>query len=292
MLYTGDNLKIMQSMSDESTDLIYLDPPFFTQKDWDDYDDRWESREQYLHFLMERLAEMKRILKPTGSIYLHCNQEASHYIKIMMDCVFGFDNFRNEIIWCYGETARGAKAISKSFARNNDSILFYTKSDKYTFKKTYFERVVEIQGSEYTKDKNGKCYRTSPRGDYTDESIKRLEKEGRTYRTKNGNIRIKYYEKCDDNYVYENKITGSTWTDIPDMMHSPKEERTGYLTQKPLKLLERIIKASSNEGDLVLDPFCGSGTTLVAAKSLGRKYIGIDENKRAIGITRERLRSI
>ena len=251
-----------------------------------------ERMQAYLINMAVRLYEMERLLKPTGSIYLHCDPTASHYLKIVMDCVFGFDNFRNEIVWCYGETARGAKAISKSFAKNNDVILFYTKTNKYLFKKTYFKRVVEIKGSEYKKDKDGKCFRTSPRGDYTDESIKKLEKEGRIYRTKNGNIRIKYFEECDDKFVYEEKITGATWTDIPDMMHSPKDERTGYPTQKPLKLLERIIESSSNEGDLILDPFCGCSTTMVAAQQLGRQWVGIDKSNTAISLVYERMEKL
>ena len=319
-LFTRDNLYILRGMNSECVDLIYLDPPFNSKKNWmaplpikdeeitASFKDVWKLIDidealhaelqdshsclyeiikgvetahskgmfSYLIYMTMRLLEMHRVLKPTGSIYLHCDPTASHYLKVIMDCIFGNKNFRNEIIWSYGKTARGAKAKSKQFARNNDVILFYGKTNKYTFNKTYFERRIEFKRSGYKREDDGRCFRTSPRGDYTDESVEKLRKEGRIYKTKTGTIRIKYHEKCDDTFVYENKLTGNVWSDIPDMMHAEKIEKTGYPTQKPLKLLERIIKTSSNEGDLVLDPFCGCATALVAAEKLNRRWVGID----------------
>ena len=277
-LFIADNLDIMRGIDTGCIDLIYLDPPFNSKKQWkapigspaegasfkdiwtdEDVKDGWYSEiaEQYPHihqiilasehtsdhsmmiYLMAmgtRLIEMKRILKPTGSIYLHCDPTASHYLKLIMDSIFGNQNFRNEIVWYYGQTARGAKAIAKSFPRNSDVMLYYTKSNVRTFNQTFFEREVKFKGSEYQRDSQGRCFRTSPRGDYTDESIENLKKEGRIHITKNGNIRIKYYERCDDLFVYEKKLTGNVWTDISDMMHAPKSEKTGYPTQKASRI--------------------------------------------------------
>ena len=249
-----------------------------------------ESMMSYLIVMSERLFEMHRILKPTGGIYLHCDPTAEHYLKIIMDCIFGHKNFRNEISWVYGKTARGAKAISRAFAKNSDTILWYTKTDDYTFNNTHYERKVPLKGSGYRKDPDGRCFRTSPRGDYTDESVEKLRKEGRIHETKNGNIRIKYYERCDNDFVYEKKLTGNVWDDIPDMMHTGQDERTGYPTQKPLRLLERIIEASSNENDLILDPFCGCATALVAAEKLNRNWAGIDISYIANQLVKLRMR--
>ena len=248
-----------------------------------------KSMKIYLTAMAVRLFEMKRILKTKGSIYLHCDPTASHYLKLVMDSLFGKDNFQNEITWNYGKTARGAKAVSRSFARNSDIILYYSKSNKYAFNATFFENKIEFKGSGYKRDEEGRCFRTAPRGDYTDESIEKLEKQGRIYKTRNGKVRIKYFEKCDDLFVYEKKMTGNVWTDIPDMMHTTKAERTGYPTQKPLKLLERIIKASSDKKDIVLDPFCGCATACVAAEKLQRQWIGIDISPSAEVITKIRL---
>lgn len=129
-LYTGDNLEIMREMPDASVDLIATDPPFNTGRDWGQFDDRWEGGlKGYLKFMEERAVEMHRLLKPTGSLYLHCDPTASHYLKVMLDGVFGIDNFRNEIVWCYDK----ARPASRMYRRNHDAILFYTKGDSYPF---------------------------------------------------------------------------------------------------------------------------------------------------------------
>ena len=148
----------------------------------------------YLTIMGIRLLELKRVLKDTGSIYLHCDPTASPYLRVLLDTIFGPANFRNEIVWHYG--GRGAKAISRQFSRNSDTILFYTKGDKATFKKEYKTIKIPVSDAkEYglRKDENGRWFKTSPRGDYTDESIKRLESEGRVYETRSGNVRIKYF---------------------------------------------------------------------------------------------------
>ena len=188
-LYCGDNLSIMHDMPDASVVLIATDPPFNTGKDWGAFNDKWEGGlKGYLKFMEPRLVEMHRLLKPTGSLYLHCDPTASHYLKVLLDTVFGIKQFRNEIVWKRSH----AKSPKKRFGRSHDSILFYTKSDNFIF--------------------------------------------------------------------YNSTQLNDLWLDIP--IASPKQ-RLNYPTQKPRALYQRIIKASSNAGDdIVLDPFCGSGTTI------------------------------
>ncbi len=332
-IFSMDNIYVLRAMNSQSVDLIYLDPPFNSNKTYSApigskaagaaFKDAWTLSDvdlldhnrlkvenpalyalihsageahskgmfSYLMMMAPRLIEMRRILKTTGSIYLHCDDTASHYLKTLMDAIFGEKNFRNDVIWRYGGSARGAKAIAKHFARNNDNLLYYAKDKKKSdHKPVYGERT-------YPKNKlpshirflDGKYFKTAPRGDYTDVSIEKLRKEGRVYETKSGNIRIKYFLTSDDAVVKEPTLVGSVW-DIPDMMHAPARERVGYPTQKPLALLERIIKASSNEGDLVLDPFCGCATTCVAAEHLGRKWVGIDLSELAAKLVVQRIK--
>ena len=229
-----------------------------------------ESMQGYLTYMAIRLLEMRRVLKLTGSIYLHCDSTASHYLKSLMDAVFGSDNFRNEIVWHYG--GRGAKAIARQFARNHDVLLFYSNLfSKHTFERQYLERQFtpeEAKRAGFRQDEGSRWFKTSPRGDYTDESVKRLEAEGRIYRTRTGSVRVKYFLKQHGGKVVEDVLVGDTWSDIPDAMHIGKE-RLGYPTQKPLALLERVVNASSNEGDVVLDPFCGCATTCVCGREAG-----------------------
>ena len=245
----------------------------------------------YLIMMGVRLLEMKRILKDTGSIYLHVDPNASHYLKLIMDCIFGKENFRNEVVWNYGGSGRGGKAIASQFPRNHDIILFYTVNSSTKYNKVFFESLFPIKKipSHIKIDDDGIPFKTSPRGDYTNASIERLRKEKRIYETSNGVIRIKYFLKRDGKNIIEEKLAGDSWTDIPDMMHQPKQQRTGYPTQKPLALLERIIKASSNEGDMILDPFCGCATACVAAEKLNRKWIGIDLSSKAYELVNYRL---
>ena len=231
----------------------------------------------FLCWLGVRLMECHRILKPTGSLYLHIDHTAHAWTKCLLDAVFGRDNFRNEIVWHYG--GRGAKAVGRQFPRNHDSILAYSKDGNcHTYSPDYLpvKHPVSNLPSHIRIGNDGRPFKTAPRGDYTDQSIAQLRAEGRIHETRNGNIRIKYFLAREGDFVLEPKLVGDVWDTIPDMMHAPKSERVGYPTQKPLALYERIIKASSNPGDWVLDPFCGCATTPVAAERLGRQWIGMD----------------
>lgn len=315
-LYYGDCLTIMKNMMKaNSVDLIYLDPPFNSNRAYnaiykdetgrplpdqiEAFCDLWtldQDREDqirelpitmrdhdvddsvvefwitwvkalrhthpkllaYLSYMVERLLEMKIMLKPTGSIYLHCDPTCGHYIKVMMDGVFGHENFRNEIIWHYGKWTNEARA----FQRNHDTILFYSKSDVHTFNKLF----------QLSKDKEKKLkvgYQVNrPSG------VKQLivyDRHKAIRKIREGNYDAIVYKDDDEPGVAMHDV----WSDI-NILNSQAKERLGYPTQKPLALLERIIKASSNEGDVVLDPFCGCGTTLEAAHNLKRKWIGID----------------
>lgn len=262
----GDNLEVLRKIPDNSVDLIYLDPPFFSGRNyeviWGDsnekrmfedtakhfeednkklteeeksYNERRKGGiHQYLLWMHVRIQEMKRILKLTGSIYLHCDWHASHYLKIEMDDIFGYDKFRNEIIWSYNTGG----VPKNNFARKHDIILFYTKTDKYIF-----------------NEQKDKSYIATVPEPHT-ESGKRLGVER------------------DDKGKYRWVTMRDVWEINALFRNSP--ERKGYPTQKPEALLERIIKASSNEGDLILDPFCGCGTTVAVANRLKRQFIGID----------------
>ena len=331
ILYTNDNLFVLNGLNSESVDLIYLDPPFNTKRlysapigsklasvsfrdmwSWGDVDEAYldklvekhpslvsfigsidgthsKAMKAYITYMAQRIIEMHRVLKPTGSFYLHCDAHASHYLKVVLDQIFGKHNFKNEIIWHYG--GRGGKAKSHQFARNSDTILFYTKSKQQAvFFKQYITTSTDIADWPSSKiDEQGKYFHTAPRGHYTDMSIKQLAQKGRIYRTKTGSIRIKYFHEHDQKYVYSQKLVGNVWNDIGDAMHMSKREKTNYPTQKPLALLKRIIKASSRKGGVVLDPFCGCATTCVAAQQLGRRWIGIDIEKKAAQILVQRL---
>ena len=306
-LFIADNLDIMRGIDSDCIDLIYLDPPFNTKKQykapigspaegasfkdiWTDEDvkDGWYSEiaadyphihqiilaaeHTYDHSMMIylmamgiRLIEMQRILKPTGSIYLHCDPTASHYLKTMMDSVFGWRNFRNEIAW--GKYAGRKNNARKKFNTQQDTILYYAYPSATFFPQ--YEPLSESAVKEYRhKDENGRLYRFARRG--------------RGYESAGGNKRI-YLDENPGNAV------GSLWITKDLQLAQSSKERTGYPTQKPLKLLERIIKASSNEGDVVLDPFCGCATACVAAERLGRQWIGIDISPSAETITKLRL---
>lgn len=277
-LHCGDNLVLMRAqLADASIDLIYADPPFNSGKAYfatgDEhaaYDDRWRFDEgeferaianislerlravllalrsligasdalAYCVFLAPRIAEMKRVLRSTGSLYLHCDVRMSHYVRLMLDAVFGRECFHNEIVWAY----RTGGAGKRHFSRKHDVILFYSASKQYTFHPQY-ERV------RYAKPF--------------------------------------FSAKQDEQGYYADVLLRDVW-DIPAVINVSKD-RTGYPTQKPMALLERIITASSNPGDVVLDPFCGSGTTLLAAQQLGRQWIGMDANAEAIEVCERRL---
>lgn len=303
----SDNLSLLASFPSASIDLISIDPPFNTDRDHEAvcgrtgrrgaFGDRHEGLDGYLEFLRPRMAALYRVLRPGGSLFCHCDWHASHSIKLMLDELLGHAAFRNEIVWHYG--GRGAKAVSGQFARNHDVILFYAKEGpNRVFNRPRVERVYTVEEARrrgLRRDEAGRWFKTAPRGDYTDESVARLDAEGRIHRTRprsgSGGIRIKYFLEERDGMVVEAVLVGDVWTDIPDAMHMGGE-RVGWPTQKPLALAERIVAAASNPGDIVLDAFCGSGTTLVAAARLGRRWIGIDASEDACAIARERVAAV
>ena len=311
-IFVRDNLEVLRCLNDQSIDLIYLDPPFNSNKTYSapigskaagasfkdiwtysDTDEEWwgllsdkhhdlyeiihaigcvngKSSKSYLIAMSMRLLEMKRILKDTGSIYLHCDQTMSHSLKLVMDAVFGNSNFIGDILWCYNRFSRKGKG----FPLMQDVLLSYSKTKNFHFTPLF------------TKAKDNKRYL---KGYHivSDRGTKKLlvyDKEKATHK-------IKEYQKQNLKISYtkaKKPVMGNIWADIP-IINPMSHERTGYPTQKPLALLERIIKASSNEGDLVLDPFCGCATTCVAAEKLGRKWIGIDLSPLAGHLVKTRL---
>ena len=238
----------------------------------------------YLVSMTQRIAEIYRILKPTGSFYLHCDPTASHYLKLVLDTIFcsqGGD-YRNEVRW-KRQPVRGAKATGYQYARNSDCILFYTKSNKSIWNNPYKQYDENFIKNKFRKDGNGRYFRDCDLGDYSQNSIEKFEAEGRIYITKNGNKRlIRYLDE------EKGEAIGDIWSDIAEL-NSMAKERLGYPTQKPEALLERIIEASSNEGDLILDAYCGCGTTIAVAEKLKRNWIGIDITYQSISLIMKRL---
>ena len=253
----------------------------------------------YLTMMSQRMAELHRVLKPTGSIYLHCDPTASHYLKLVMDAVFGVGNFRNEITW----RRTTAHSDSKRYGANTDIILFYTKSDQWTWNPVYQPYDEAYKARFRSRDPDGRAwadYDLTAKGlsgggyeyEYKGarslwrvplETMRRLDVEGRLHFTGRGGIRRKRY--LDE---MEGRPVQALWDDI-GALNSQARERLGYPTQKPEALLERIIQASSNEGDVVLDPFCGCGTAVAVAERLNRRWIGIDITHLAISLMKSRL---
>jgi DNA modification methylase len=311
VLYYGDNLDVLRRhVADESVDLVYLDPPFNSNATYNvlfghidgtraaaqikAFADTWHWDQTaaaafqatverggdvaqalaafqtllgpstmlaYLSMMAPRLVELRRVLKATGSLYLHCDPTASHYLKLLLDAVFGAQFFQNEIIWCYNV---GGKSKSR-WARKHDTILFYSKTADF-----YFDgKAAGVPRDTGTKSFGGKMG--------TDE-------DGRPYQDKLVKATGKYYRY----YLDEPKIPEDWWTDI-NSIQSGSAERSGYPTQKPVALLERIVLSSCPPDGIVLDPFCGCGTTIAAAQKLGRKWIGIDLTYLAISLIKSRL---
>lgn len=335
MLIWGDNKYIMSSLLPKfagKIKLIYIDPPFATGADfsikyridshgnmrianyWESkniniklpsaieekaYRDTWgRGLSSYLQMMYERLVLMKDLLSNDGDIYVHCDWHVGHYLKVIMDEIFTKDCFKSEIIWQRARTV-GRVAEPQKFDMLTDSILFYSKNPNSKINKQKMKRYYSIDEAKrlFKFDKKfGKFFKDAPTGNYSEDSIRRLDEEGRIYWTSKGTPRVKtfleYEVKNNIKYVVEEVEVGNIWTDLSDMMHAAEEEKTGFPTQKPEDLLERIIKASSNEGDIVADFFCGSGTTLAVAEKLGRRWIGADLSKFAIHVTRKRLLDI
>jgi site-specific DNA-methyltransferase (adenine-specific) len=360
LLYYGDNLEVLREhVSDESIDLIYLDPPFNSKQDYNvlfsespgvkshaqirAFSDTWvwdEVAEEtyqdlvanapipvvkaiaalrefvgersdvmaYLVMMAVRLQELHRVLKPTGSLYLHCDPTASHYLKVVLDTIFGPRNFRNEIVW-KRKAGRGETNVAAiRFGVTTDLLLFYGKSSAAKLTRQYRESNPAYIASKFTHEEpNGRRYRldniTSPslRPNLVYEykghlpprngwavSRKRMEEmdaDGRLYIPDDPTRRIQRKRYLDE---LEGETVDSLWDDIPPV-NSQARERLGYPTQKPVALLERIIRASSNKGETVLDPFCGCGTSIEAAEKLGRRWIGIDITSLAISLIEYRL---
>ncbi len=272
VIYCGDNWEVMQRLPAESIDLIYIDPPFFSNRQheiiWGNgaelraFGDRWKGGiNVYVQWMKERLMEMHRLLKPTGTIYVHLDWHAVHYVKCEMDNIFGMKNFLNEIIWCYNV---GGKS-QRHWARKHDSLLFYSKSNEWFF---------DGKTVGFTRDTGEKSF-GGKMG---------VDENGRKYQDKLVKSTGKYYRY----YLDEPKIPEDWWTDI-NSIQSQSKERLGYPTQKPKELLERIIKASSNEGDVVADFFVGGGTTIAVAERLGRRWIGCDVSPVACKLARRRV---
>ena len=361
-IWTGDNLDIMRGMNSDSVDLIYLDPPFNSNRDYeapiggeaagaafkdtwtlDDVDEAWhgliaddepalyriidsaghshgESMKSYLIMMAVRLLEMKRLLKDTGSIYLHCDPTASHYLKMTMDTIFGQDNFRNEVVW----KRTSAHSSARRFGPVHDTLLLYTKSDAYTWNRIFQDYDQSYVDSYYRHvDDDGRRYRL---GDLTGAGL-RTGDSGATWRGISPSDKGRHWAiprkfpggdavptNTIDALEYLDSIGRIAWPkraggvpsfkryldqmpgaaaqdmviDIPALSARAKE-RVGYPTQKPLALLERIIRASSNPGDMVLDPFAGCATACVAAEKLERQWAGIDLSPMAYRLVQARL---
>ena len=267
-ILTGNSLKVLKTIDTESVDMVYMDPPFFTQRKHSlknkdnskeyEFDDKWSDINEYIDFIKNILIESKRVLKNTGNIFVHCDKTASHYIRVALDEVFSITNFKSEIIWSYKRWSNAKKGLLNS----HQNIYFYSKTKDFKFNTLYtdYSPTTNIDQilQDRERDENGKSkYKTD----------------------ENGKVILGKAKK--------GVPMSDTW-EIPYL--NPKaKERTGYPTQKPVLLLNRILEISTSEKDLVLDPFCGSGTTCVSAKILNRKYIGIDKSKDATELTEKRL---
>ena len=317
-LILGDNLEILRNLPAESVDLIYIDPPFFSNRTyeviWGDtgevrsFEDRFSGGiDHYIAWLKERIIEMHRILKPTGSIFVHCDDHADAYIRVqILDKVFGDTNFRAKIVWKRSSAHNDTKQGRKALGTIADTIWYYSKSKTFTFNTLYtpYEQTY-IDQFYKNKDNDGRQYTlsdlTGPGGaskgnpiyeflgvtrywQFSKENMQKLFEQGLIVQTKEGNIpRRKRYLDESPGIALQN-----IWTDI-STIQSQSKEKIGYPTQKPMKLLERIIQMASNEGDTVLDCFVGGGTTVAVADKLNRHWIGIDQSVQAIKVTEYRL---
>lgn len=359
-LFYGDNLDVLRDrIASESVDLIYLDPPFNSNRSYnvlfktsagedsqaqiEAFDDTWRWSQQtealyremvmdggapqkaadaieamrkllgtndvlaYLVMMTARLVELHRVLKPTGSLYLHCDPTASHYLKVVLDAIFGPTNFRNEVIW----KRTTSHSSAKKYAPVHDVLLHYGASPKVTwneprtdYDEAYLDKYYKYDDGDgrlywrnsltaagTRKGSSGQAWRgidvaaTGQHWKFTVENLEDLDAKGQIYWPPGGGFpQIKRYRD-----ELKGLAVGDIWTDI-DRINQVAAERLGYPTQKPLALLERIIAASSNEGDVVLDPFCGCGTTIDAAEQLRRRWIGIDVTYIAIDLIQKRLR--
>jgi DNA modification methylase len=322
VIYCGDNLDQLKKLPDACIDLIYIDPPFNSNRNYEvfwgetkekrAFEDRHESTQAYIEFMRPRCLEMARVLKKTGSFYYHCDWHASHYVKVMLDRTFGENNFVNEIVWKRQTSHNDAKQGSKHFGRLHDVLLFYTgNSESYTWNQQYVPLDQSYIESHYSQvGDDGRPFQwgdlRAPGGAapskgnphysvlgvdgywrFTKEKMEQFIREGRVAIPEGGNV-PRYKRFLDES---KGLPVGSVWDDI-NPINSQAKESLGYPTQKPLPLLERIIKTSSYENDIVLDAFCGCGTALVAAQNLKRQWIGIDVSPTACRVMAKRLRDV
>jgi len=354
-LYYEDNLEVLRNYEhfpSETVDLIYLDPPFNSARDYnvlfrdesgldsdaqmEAFGDTWHWTQQsetlyaellhgnsrqiadvlnairvlvgtnqlmaYLVMMTARLVALHRVLKPTGSLYLHCDPTASHYLKLILDAIFGSEHFRNEIIW---ERTNAKGQVTRNLAKNHDVIFYYVKSESFTWNIVYtphdpnyvekFYKYADPDGRRYQLDNLANPNKKRPNLTYeflgvmrvwrwTKDRMQEAYNQGLIVQVKPGTVpRFKRY--LDEQ---EGNSLSNVWTDIPPVQPNAKE-RTGYPTQKPLALLERIIQMSSNPGDMILDPFSGCGTAVTAAHKLGRRWVGIDITHLAITVMKHQL---
>lgn len=297
-LILGDNLEILRNWESESVDLIYLDPPFFSNRNyeviWGDagevrsFVDRWSGgMDHYIGWLKERVVEMHRILKPTGSLFLHCDWHANAYIRVdILDKIFGYGNFNSEIIWERTTNSGSSKGIAKKYPNDHDTIFYYNKNNaKYTFTNLFKEYSQEYIKHYYIyddNDGNGR-YQVQALKTVSNQRLEELKSQNRIVEGKGKYLRFKDYLK-DKKGVPVNDM----WIDI-EPVNPIGKEKIGYPTQKPEKLLQRIIECATNEGDVVLDPFVGGGTTIAVADKLQRQWVGIDQSVQAIKVSEFRL---
>ena len=319
IIYCGDNLDQLPRFPNACVDLIYIDPPFNSNRNYEvfwgetkekrSFDDRHESSKAYIEFMRPRCMELSRVLKTTGSFYYHCDWHASHYVRVMLDQIFGENNFQSEIIW-HRTTAKGL--ASTGFPNNHDTLFYYGGGGRLTFNRPYNpydpDNLDEKTASKYShRDPDGRIYRLDnlinpsqnrPNLTYEFLGVKRVWRwtkdrmqeayeNGIVVQTRPGTVpQLKRY--LDEQ---EGRPIDTVWADIPPI-NSQARERLGYPTQKPLALLDRIIQVSSNPHDIVLDAFCGCGTALVAAQKLTRQWIGIDVSPTACRVMAKRLRDV
>jgi site-specific DNA-methyltransferase (adenine-specific) len=279
VVYCGDNLAQLGKLPAGCIDLVYIDPPFNSNRNREvlrgktrrSFDDRHGSTYAYIEFMRPRCGQLHRILKPTGSLYYHCDWHASHYVKVMLDEVFGENAFLNEIVWAYQSGGRARR----HFPRKHDVLLLYcplAAKGGYTF-----------NGRAVATPRN-RCDACGTALEQWNHLKREVDRRGRVARTIRSNGKL--YRYYDDDPA----IPSDVWHISHLQQRDP--ERLGYPTQKPLALLDRIIKASSNPNDVVLDAFCGCGTALVAAETLGRRWIGIDASPTACRLAADRLQAV
>lgn len=305
ILFNCDNLKLLKEIKDNTVDLIYCDILYGTGRKFDDYQDISSTKKDVVEFYDKRIKEMYRVLKDSGSIYLQCDWKINHHIRYLLDEIFGYENFRNCIVW---QRSNGKNNSKSNFENVSDTILFYTKSDNYTFNMQTKE-LKESSIKRYNKiDENGNKYmianlmdKQSYKGSPDIRIVngkKYISKDKLGYKWSQKKIDneissgTKIIENSEGNLAYIKYLSDSNGANLDNIWNDIYciTKTNTYSTQKPVELLERIIKSSSNDGDLIADFFCGSGTTCVVSKELNRKYIGCDIGENAINQSIKRLR--